>query len=55
VEPDGLLGAGVEAGALGVLSLAADGALASAGAAGFPDSDPVPEADSEAGTELFAA
>jgi hypothetical protein len=55
VEPDGLLGAGVEAGALGVLSLAADGALASDEAAGFPDSDPASEADSEAGAELFAA
>jgi hypothetical protein len=50
-ELEGLLGAGVEAGALDALSPAVEGALVSAGAAAFPDSDE----DSEAGTELFAA
>jgi hypothetical protein len=50
-ELDGLLGAGVEAGALAALSPAAEGALVPAGAAGFPDS----EAASEVGAELFAA
>ena len=50
-ELDGLLGAGVAAGALAVLSPGAEGAFASAGAAAFPDS----EALSEAGVKLFDA
>jgi hypothetical protein len=53
------LGAGVEAGAPGVLSPEAAGALASDVAAPFPDSDAVPEPvsdpDSEAGALLLAA
>jgi hypothetical protein len=52
-ELDGPLGAGVEAGALGVLSPAVEDDLASAGAfvAAFPDS----EDESEAAAELFGA
>jgi hypothetical protein len=50
-ELDGLLGAGVDAGALGALSPAVEDALVSAGAAAFPDSG----ADSEADAELFEA
>jgi hypothetical protein len=50
-ELEELLGAGVDAGALAALSPAVEGALVSAGAAAFPDSDE----DSEAGTELFEA
>ena len=48
-ELEGLLGAGVEAGAPVVLSPAVEGALASAGAAVFPDSGDA----SEVGAELF--
>ena len=50
-ELDGLLGAGVDAGALAVLSAAAEGALVSGGAAALPD----PDEGSEAGAELFGA
>ena len=46
-----MLGAGVAAGALVVLSPADDGVLVSAGAAPFPDSDPA----SETGALLLAA
>jgi hypothetical protein len=49
------LGAGVEAGALGVLSLEVDEALLSAGAEVLAESDAGAEADSDAGAELLAA
>ena len=51
--------AGVEAGALAVLSVAVEGSFFSAGAALFPDSDaplePVSDPASDAGAELLAA
>jgi hypothetical protein len=55
VELGVVLGAGVEAGALDVLSLDVDGAFDSAGGDGLAESETASDADSAAETELLEA